>query len=312
MSSIVVACPNLSLDRTIAVVRVSAGGVHRAGRVDVRGGGKGVNVVRALRSLGIHAPVLGLCAGRTGGAVLALLEDEGLEAEGVPARGETRSCLAIVSAGEVTVFNEPGPRIDAAIWAQLEGRIVERLGRATCFICSGSFPPGAPDDAAGRLVHAATRLGCTTICDTSAGQLDAALRATPDLVAPNLAEAEQLVHGRAEESLAEGSDALARAHDAAEALVARGPRAVLVTAGAAGAVLAHEGRTHTLEAFEVNVCNPVGAGDCLVAGIAAGLARGDDLVASARYGMALAAAGCETFAAGVIDRVRVERLLATS
>jgi 1-phosphofructokinase family hexose kinase len=286
--------------------------VHRASRVDVRGGGKGVNVARALRSLGLSAPVLGLWAGRTGGAVLALLEDEGIETVGVPARGETRSCLAIVSAGEVTVFNEPGPEVDSATWADFEGRVAAHLESAAIFVCSGSFPPGAPEDAAGRLVRRAKELGCTTVCDTSAGQLANALEAAPDLIAPNLAEAESLLHGRVTESIAAGPDALGRAHRAAEALLARGPVGVLVTAGAGGAVLAQQGQSLRLEAFTVTVCNPVGAGDCLVAGIAAGLARGDDLVSSAEHGMALAAAGCETFAAGVIDTERVEQLLATS
>ena len=286
--------------------------MHRAGRVDVRGGGKGVNVARALRSVGLSAPVLGLSAGRTGGAVLALLEDEGIETVGVPARGETRSCLAIVSAGDVTVFNEPGPQIDSATWADLEDRVAAHLGSGSIFVCSGSFPPGAPEDAAGRLVRRAKEIGCTTICDTSAGQLTCALEAAPDLIAPNLAEAESLLHGRVEESVAEGADALERAHRAAEALRARGPGAVLVTAGARGAVLARRDHSLSLEALAVTVCNPVGAGDCLVAGIAAGLARGGDLASSARHGMALAAAGCETFAAGVIDRQRVEELLATA
>jgi 1-phosphofructokinase family hexose kinase len=309
MASIVVACPNLSLDRTVAVERVAPGHVHRATRVDVRGGGKGVNVARALKAMGTSASVVGVCAGHTGAAVVGLLAGEGIETLGVAAPGETRSCLAIVSDATVTVFNEPGPILDASVWTDFEERVAALLEPGIIFVCSGSFPSGVPEDAARRLVRRAGRSGAITICDTSREQLANALSSAPDLVAPNLAEAEWLLHGRTTESVAEGPGALGRARAAARHLSERGPAAVLVTAGAAGAVLAHETGTATLQTYEVTVTNPIGAGDCLVAGTALGLARGDDLVSSARTGAAMAAASCETFAAGVIDPRRVESLL---
>jgi 1-phosphofructokinase family hexose kinase len=308
---IVVACPNLSLDRTVEVERVAPGHVHRATRVDVRGGGKGVNVARALKAMGVSASVVGLRAGHTGAAVVGLLEEEGIQTLAVAAEGETRSCLSIVSGTDVTVFNEPGPHIDAPAWAEFEDRVADRIGVGAIFVCSGSFPPGAPPDGAGRLLRRARVNGATTMCDTSTQQLANALSCDPDLVAPNLAEAEWLLHGRETESVTEGPGALERARAAADELAGRGPGAVLVTAGAAGAVLAHAQGTTTLQAYEVSVRNPVGAGDCLVAGIARGLSRGDDLVAAARTGAAMAAASCETFAAGELDPQRVESLLAT-
>jgi fructose-1-phosphate kinase PfkB-like protein len=64
-----------------------------------------------------------------------------------------------------------------------------------------------------------------------------------------------------------------------------------------------------LSAHTVSAVNPVGAGDCLVAGLAEGYATGRRLVESARRGMAMAAAGCETLAAGAFERDRFEQLL---
>jgi 1-phosphofructokinase family hexose kinase len=300
----------MSLDRTLEVPRLQRGHIHRARHADIRGGGKGVNVARALRCVGVDAPVIGFSAGHTGHAVLGLLADEGIDVFSVRSGGETRSCLTVLSSGDVTVFNESGSPIDAESWGALEAEVAARLRPETVFVCSGSFPPGAPSDGAARLVTVARGLVATTICDTSSEQLRAALGAAPDLVAPNLAEAETVLGGGEEEPVDAGEVALDRAAGAASALAARGAAAVLVTAGAAGAVLV-SGRDPpvALPAHEVEVVNPVGAGDCLVAGIALGVAAGRDLVASARRGMAMAAAGCESFAAGMLDPGRVDELL---
>lgn len=102
----VIACPNLSLDRTMRVEGLALGRVHRSARSDTRGGGKGVNVARALRHMEWDSLVIGLAGGRTGEAVVGLLQDEGLAHIAVDSPGETRSCLSIVSNSSLTVFNE--------------------------------------------------------------------------------------------------------------------------------------------------------------------------------------------------------------
>jgi 1-phosphofructokinase family hexose kinase len=306
---ILVACANLSLDRTIAVESVAPGRVHRASQVDVRAGGKGVNVVRALACVGVRATLVGTSAGRTGQAVEGHLADEGIEAVTVPVPGETRSCLAVVTPDGVTVFNEPGSPVDESPWREFEATTVACLARQTVFVCSGSFPPGAPADGAARLLEAARGHGCATLCDTSRAQLGPALQAHPDIVAPNLSEAEGLLGGEDVELVDASAEALDRASRMASELLRRGPGAVLVTAAGAGAVLATPEETLELPPLRVEALNPVGAGDCLVAGIAWGLALGLDLAVAARRGVAMAAASCETFAAGVLERARYEELL---
>jgi fructose-1-phosphate kinase PfkB-like protein len=109
-----------------------------------------------------------------------------------------------------------------------------------------------------------------------------------------------------------GEGGLEHAERASRALVERGARAAIVTAGASGAVSHAAGETVRWAPLDVAPLNPVGAGDCLVAGLAWGLASGDDFTASARRGIAMAAASCETFAAGVLERARYEALLASS
>ena len=310
---ILIAGPNLSLDRTIAVDEVVIGRIHRAGRRDARGGGKGANVARALASVGTHARVAGFIAGATGGAIRSLLRDEGLHASTIEVEGESRSCLTVLAGDSTTVFNEEGPSIDGREWDRFEELILENVAEGGILVCSGSWPPGVPEDAVARLVRGVAARGCFTICDTSRAQLRGALEAEPDLIKPNLAEARALLDPDAPpEPVDEEPGALERAARFARRLLELGPKAVVCSAGSQGAVLAAGDGLWRFPAIPIEAVNPVGAGDSMVAGIAGATARDDDLPAAVRWGTAMAAASCETFPAGLLDGGRARQLYASS
>jgi len=303
-----IACPNLSLDRTIRVERAALGWVHRSIETDIRGGGKGVNVARALRAMGRDASVFGIAAGRTGTAVLGLLTDEGIDAVPVGATGETRSCLTVLSEQPPTVFNESGPHIDDEVWSRYETTITPELDGTGVFVFSGSLPPGAPVDSAARLVDRARAAGCITICDTSRAYLEGALGARPDIVKPNLSEALALLGDEQVESVDAPAHALQRASEAATELRSRGPETVIVSAGAEGVVYATADTTRAVPSPKVEVVNPVGAGDCFIAGLIMELESGSDVHEAVLTGVAMGAAGCETVPAGSVVAGRVRQL----
>jgi 1-phosphofructokinase family hexose kinase len=305
-----IACPNLSLDRTIRVERAALGRVHRSIESDVRGGGKGVNIARALRAMDREALVLGIAAGRTGRAVMGLLEDEGISVIESEATGETRSCLTVLSEALPTVFNESGPPIGDDSWSRYESRVVEQIEEAGIFAFSGSLPPGTPVGSGARLIERARAAGCMTICDTSGEYLRVALEAGPDIVKPNLSEALALLGQEVDESVDVPDNALERARDAAVELRTRGPRTVIVTVGSEGLVYATKDATRAVRSPQVDVVNPVGAGDCFIAGLIVGLESGADLHEAILTGVAMGAAGCETLPAGLVDPARVRELRA--
>jgi len=304
----VVACPNLSLDRTIRVERAELGRVHRSIESDVRGGGKGVNVARALKAMGREALVVGIAAGRTGRAVTGLLEDEGITAISTEVAGETRSCLTVLSEAPPTVFNESGPHVDDESWSRYETSVVELIEEAGIFAFSGSLPPGAPVESAARLIERARAADCITICDTSGEYLRAALEAGPDIVKPNLAEALGLLGEEVDESVDVPDNALELAREAAVELRTRGPGTAIVTVGSEGLVYATKGATRAVSSPQIGVVNPIGAGDCFIAGLIAEFQSGADLHEAILTGVAMGAAGCETIPAGLVDPGRVAEL----
>jgi 1-phosphofructokinase family hexose kinase len=307
-----IAGPNLTIDRTSTLPELVPGHVLRAADVAVSPGGKGVNVARAARALGVPAALVAFVPGYTGQAAAVLLVEEGIAVEAIPVEGEIRSTTVFLEpGGRVTVINEPGPPLAAGDWAALEAAVDAALPGHGVLVCSGSLPPASPDDGYARLARRAEEAGRPAVIDASGPTLGAALAARPAVVTPNLAEAEGVLHGRADESVEASPDARARAEAAAVALVAAGPRAAVVTAAAAGAaVAAGAGATWVPAPRVAAVRNPIGAGDVLTATLAAAIEAGDDVLAATRRGVAAAAASVEAPVAGDLDPARMAELLA--
>jgi 1-phosphofructokinase family hexose kinase len=306
-----IAGPNLTIDRTSTIPELRPGEVLRLAGVVVTPGGKGLNVARAALALGVPARLVAFVPGHTGRAAAALIADEGVDLLSVPAPGEIRSTSVILEpSGRATVLNEPGPALGEGDWDAYEAAVAAALGDHGVLVCSGSLPPGAPADAYGRLVAGARAGGRRAIVDTNPDALREALAAAPHIVTPNLAEAEGLLHGRADEAVEASPDARPRALAAATGLVDAGAGAAVVTAAAAGAAVATaEGRTF-VTAPRAEVRNPIGAGDVLTSALAAALERGVPLVEAVREGVAAAAAGVEAPKAGVLEPARMRELLA--
>jgi 1-phosphofructokinase len=308
---LLIAGPNLTVDRTSTLAELRPGEVLRLANVVVTPGGKGLNVARAARALGVPAALVAFLPGHMGRAAAALIAEEGVTLQGVPTSGELRSTSVILEpSGRATVLNEPGPPVDDERWIALEVVVDDALVDHGVLVCSGSLPPGAPDDGYARLTARARDAGARAVVDAGGPVLAAALAAHPDVVVPNLAEAEGVLFGRADEAVEASPDARDRAMAAARELVHRGARAAVVTAAAAGAAVAWNGGPEWLAAPNVSVRNPIGAGDVLTSGLAAALERGASVAEAAREGVAAAAASVEAPTAGELDRARMRELLA--
>jgi 1-phosphofructokinase family hexose kinase len=301
---VLIAGPNLTIDRTSSIAELRPGEVLRVSDVEVTPGGKGLNVARAARALGAAATLVAFVPGETGRAAASLILDEGVALEAVPVGGEIRSTSVILEPGRATVINEPGPALASGDWEALEAAVSRAMSDHRVLVCSGSLPPGSPDDGYARLAR-----GRFAVVDAGGPVLGAALEAGPAVVTPNLAEAEGLLHDRADESVEASPDARGHAEAAALALVDAGARAAVVTAAAAGAAVCADGAVTWLAAPRVTVVNPIGAGDVFAAALAAALAAGDDVVDAARRGVAAAAASVESPRAGDFDAARMAALL---
>jgi sugar/nucleoside kinase (ribokinase family) len=153
--------------------------------------------------------------------------------------------------------------------------------------------------------------------DAAPPALRASLASGPDLVAPNLQEAEAAISGDVGSVLADAdTDVRERASVAALQLCSLGARHAAVTAGEHGVALATAGIdvVDWIPTVPVEVVSAVGAGDSFLGGVMlaldAGGGSGDvDWVTAVVRGTATATASCEQLRAGGVDPRRVDVLL---
>ncbi len=268
---IITVTPNPSIDRTVTLgTPLTRGAVHRVTSATTEPGGKGVNVARALTLAGLDA--LAVLPAADADPIVAALQASGVMFRCVPVTGVVRTNLAITeSDGTTTKLNEPGAALDDSARNALTRAVVEAAAHASWVVLSGSLPPGVPDDWYAEVVAILAPAACRIAVDTSERPLDALAasfgRAAPDVIKPNAEELAGLVGASPEEL-----ERAAAAGDpepvvvAARQLIDRGANAILVTLGAAGAVLVDQTGSWMATPPPIAPRSTVGAGDSALAG----------------------------------------------
>jgi tagatose 6-phosphate kinase len=296
---IVTVTMNPDLDNTYAVPALEPDASHRVTDVGAQAGGKGVNVARVLHALGLQVVAVAFCGGRTGAAVRDDLDNAGIAHRLIPTAGETRRTVAVVDTGSggSTVFNEAGPEIAAGEWHSIGDEVVRLLGGASVLVLSGSLPPGVPETAYGQLATAAAKAGVPVILDTDGPALRAGVAAGPAVVKPNAAE------------LADATG-LSDPSAAVEALLVAGAQAVVASLGPMGLLAVTPDGAFRAWPPDTVAGNPTGAGDSVVAAIAAGIAAGTPWPQRLADAVALSAATVLAPRAGQFDRDAYRRFAA--
>ncbi|MCX7706508.1 MAG: 1-phosphofructokinase family hexose kinase [Anaerolineae bacterium] len=294
---------NPSLDRTLSIPRLQTGALHRARAVGRDLGGKGINVSRALRSLGIESTVIGFTGGPAGEALRGGLMAAGFRCEFIAVDGETRQNITLLEeeTGACTKINEPGPQVGPEGLAALGALIAAEAKRGDLWAFCGSLPPGAPPDLYARLIVQVQERGGLAFLDTSGAPLRAGVAARPFAVKPNADEAGELL-GRSVETDAE-------CEDAATALANTGLQLVCLTRGARGLLLAYGGQLVAAVPPRIVQRSPIGAGDASLAGLLWGVVDGCGPVELARRAAACGAGAAMQEGTGVGSRELVEELL---
>jgi 1-phosphofructokinase len=260
---------NPTIDRTLHYPKLVLGELNRASAARTDLSGKGVNVSVALRQLGVESTMIGLAAGVTGQVLVEQLRAQGYACDFVAMpHGEVRSNITVIddATGVTTKLNEPGPTVAEADLLAFEQRLRQCLAQGDVCIFSGSLPPGAPADTYARLIRVTHAQGALAVLDSSGPAMRAGCAAAPDWIKPNDVEAAEII-GEPPEALREPRHVV----QALKAMLALGPRRILLTLGARGAVYAETQANDHAEIWwgqppQITEVSAVGAGDASLAG----------------------------------------------
>lgn len=275
---------NPAIDQTITVERLVRGEVHRARSVRLDPGGKGVNVASCLADWGVPVTALGLLGADNATPFEALCRTKGIADHLVRLPGSTRVNIKIVDADDTTDINMDGLSIGDADAAQVCAAVADFAGPDALIVLSGSLPPGCPVSVYADLVARLRACGARVLLDTSGAPLTQALQAPvlPDVVKPNRRE----LAAWAGEALNDPAAVLA----CANRLHQRGIGLVVVSMGEAGALFVSAEGALLAHLAAGDLASTVGAGDAMVAGLAAAMLEGAGLERTARLATAFAVA----------------------
>ncbi|MGB1582608.1 MAG: 1-phosphofructokinase family hexose kinase, partial [Solirubrobacterales bacterium] len=247
----------------------------------------------------------GFAGGVTGTRIIEYLTGESVLNDFVRIGKESRTSTVLIDPtnGQQTEINEHGPEVTDAELDLFREKLMYLAPGADICVIAGSTPRGIPAEFYGELVTELRSAGVVTLVDAEGEVMSQALRAEPDLIAPNVNESEELV-GR---EFVDAED-LASAPAELRGLGARD--AVVTTADGCWAVLdANPDVTLRVHGPTLDPITTVGSGDALVAGLVSAryIGLGDE--AALRYAVACGAESTQHFGAGTLDRAAVDQLL---
>ena len=309
MQEIVTLTVNPTIDKSARIDHVAADRKLRCEAPRHEPGGGGINVSRVIKRLGGDALALYPAGGPLGQMLGNLLDQEKVSHRSVSIEGMTRENLTVLeeSSGRQFRFGMPGPTLLEEEWQRCLDELAKIAPKPAYIVASGSLPPGVPQDFYARVASLGKDNGSRVIVDSSGEALSAAARTGVYLLKPNMRELAHLAGHKIESE--------SEQERVAQDLIASGcSEVVVVSLGAAGALLASAKGLARLRAPTVQIVSKIGAGDSMVAGIVLALVRGKSLENAVRFGIAAGAAAVMTPGTELCRRedteVLYERILA--
>jgi 1-phosphofructokinase/tagatose 6-phosphate kinase len=297
---------NAAIDKSLAVPNFKLGRRHRTVDQRTMAGGKGVNIARTLKALGQPVIATGFAGGATGTHIVEQLTEESILNDFVRIREESRTNTSVLdpTTGEQTEINERGPSVNASEVELFANKLLYLARGAAIVVFAGSLPRGVEPDIYASLIRDLERLDVITVVDTDGEPLRQAVRAEPDVVSPNVLEAEELV---GHEFAGEDERSLVVAE-----IAALGPREAIMTVpdGCFAQVLVDGQRR--LKRARIEPREPVarsGSGDAFLAGYLAARYEGRAPDQCLRFGVACGAESTGRLGAGLIDAREARRLM---
>jgi len=270
---------NPALDRTLWVEKIQPDESNRIEREQRYAGGKGIDVSKVMKTLGVSNKARGFVGGFAGEELEGRLLNEGISCDFIRISGETRTNIIVndMSTGSQTVFSASGPEIKSYELMKIIHK-VEKLEKPDIVTISGSLPLGVHPEIYHKIIEIAKNKEAKVILDTDGDALKVGIQGLPDIIKPNVHELSRLVDMKLITV-----DEIIRA---AQSVHKQGVRIVLVSMGAKGIILSSKKERYLASPPKVRVKNTIGAGDSAVAGFVYGLVMGKSLKKALIYAVA--------------------------
>lgn len=267
---------NPSIDYIVRLDKVNVGSVNRMESDDKFAGGKGINVSRVLKRLGIDNTATGFIGGFTGKFITDTLENEAIATKFVQVSEDTRINVKIKADAE-TEINGTGPTVSPEQLAALKD-ILSGLSEKDTVVFAGSSNKNLGNVVYKELISLTRQTGAQVVCDFEGQTLIDSLEFQPLLVKPNNHELGDIFGVKLEK--------LDEIEKYAREILAKGAQHVIISMAGDGALLVTKDGAYFAQPIKGIVKNSVGAGDSMVAGFTGEFVRSGNAVEAFKWGVA--------------------------
>lgn len=244
-------------------------------------GGKGSNQAVAAARLGAKVTMIG-CVGSDafGREMLEMLTTEGIDNTYVRVHPDVATGVALI---QVDDQGQNSIAVASGANFQLTREDVENAIRSIGEFDALVMPLETPIETIYTGAQMAAQRGANVLLNPAPAQiLDRSLLELVDVLLPNEYEAAFMTGLPPLKSDAD-------TRNAAEKLLALGPKNLIITRGSQGAILFEKNTESNISAFPVHVVDTTAAGDCFVGALAVALCEGKRLASAAEFASAAAA-----------------------
>jgi 1-phosphofructokinase len=287
---------NPSLDYIVEVEELTLGDLNRTKNETKFPGGKGINVSRLLKRMGVPSKALGFVGGFTGLYIKNYLNNEDIETKFVEVLEDTRINVKLKSNSETEV-NAKGPTITEVDFKKLQDQI-SQLNSEDTLVLAGSIPSSMESSTYEKLVSICHLNQTKFVVDAEGDLLKKVLAFKPFLIKPNHHELGELFNT----SFTTAEEVVPYARK----LVEMGAENVIVSLAGEGAVLVNREVAYLSNVPKGEVKSSVGAGDSMVAGFLAKYEETKEIEEAFRYSVASGSA--TAFSIGLATKEMIETL----
>ncbi|MBE4911543.1 1-phosphofructokinase [Haemophilus parainfluenzae] len=295
---------NAAYDLVGRLPRIEIGEVNTVETLGIFPAGKGINVAKVLKDLGVGVAVGGFLGEDNVGDFETLFKKQGLEDKFHRVAGKTRINVKITETeADVTDLNFLGYQITPEAWQQFTADSLAYCQNFGIVAVCGSLPRGVSPELFADWLNQLHQAGVKVVLDSSNAALTAGLKAHPWLVKPN--------HRELEAWIGHPLNSLDEIIAAAKRLKAEGIANVIISMGENGSLWLNDQAVIQAQPPKCeNVVSTVGAGDSMVAGLIFGIEKGLSQAETLAFASAVSAFAVSQSNVGVSDIALLEPILA--
>ena len=293
---------NPLLERRITYKNINYGKENREGLLKVKSGGKGINVSRQLKNLGVDNFALTFAGGLSGKEFKDVIHHEGIKSILVRTESATREALIMIDefGRSITSCFSANSEISVSEAEEFKVKLEKMITNYEIIILSGSSPCSTTDSIFPAAIEWGIKNDKIVICDTYGKHLQDCIDAGPTIIHNNLDE----INNSLNLNIQSDDDKLSFLNS----LYEKDIKQAYITDGAKPFFASNFDYHFKVEVPEVDLVDPTGSGDAFVSGLAYGWENDLIFDETLRTATALGASNAAAFEVCIVSAYDYEKL----